>query len=105
MKMGQLVQENDKLQLALRNKTEELASCDGKLRQMQTENDGLKKQLREYEFEFGRKVSAYEQGNAQLRLEQENALKKRTEYETKIAMLSQELERVTTQLRSKSEEF
>jgi hypothetical protein len=42
-----------------------------------------------YEMEISRKVVTYEQNLGQLSREKEEWLRKRTEYESKIAMLSQ----------------
>jgi hypothetical protein len=81
----------------LRNKTEELGALDLKYKQLYQENESLRKNIAnteqswsaKFESEINRRTITYEQNMANLTREKEDLLRKKNEYESKIALLGQ----------------
>ena len=81
----------------MRNKTEELGALDLKYKQLYQENESLRKNIAnteqswsaKFESEINRRTITYEQNMANLTREKEDLLRKKNEYESKIALLGQ----------------
>jgi septal ring factor EnvC (AmiA/AmiB activator) len=54
-KIGLILQENEKLQSGLRNKTDELSGLDLKFKQLAQENEGLRKNIANLEYSWSSK--------------------------------------------------
>jgi chromosome segregation ATPase len=107
-----IIQENEKLQYALRSKTDELGGLDLKFKQLLQENDALKKNIANLEYswsskhesEISRRTQTYEQTQSAFVREKEDLLRRLKEAEQKVALYGQEIERLTAVLKGKTDE-
>lgn len=107
-----IIQENEKLQYALRSKTDELGSLDLKFKQLLQDNDALKKNMTSLEYswsskfesEITRRTQTYEQTQMTFSREKEDLLRRIKDAEGKIAISTQEIERLNGLLRAKTDE-
>ena len=99
-KMIQLQQDNERLQHALKAETDELNALGERYRLSQQENEKL---VREFKVQ-GQTWSFYEQKINNINRERDDINRKKSELESKIALLVQELERVNGQLNQKNQE-
>lgn len=74
------------------------------LKKKVAENDEYKRRLGEYEYEF-KKVETYKRENEDLRSKFSDSIRKNSEYENKIALFSQEIERLNLILKRKVSEI
>lgn len=105
----------------LRIKIEEYTTLEGRFRTVQQENDNLRRATSDFEYkltqvtqEFQMKITTFESRTKQLVQENDdmrrnlqdagNITRKISEYENKIVVLSQELERLNGNLRNKVDE-
>ena len=110
--MMQLQQDNERLQHALKAKTDELNALGERYRLSQQENEKLVREFKvqeqnwssRYESDIRTKVTTYEQNINNINRERDDINRKKSELESKIALLGQELERVNGQLNQKNQE-
>ena len=103
--MGRRIKEYDNRIVSL---TQEIERLNGVLRTKVDENEGLQRELKNYEYrvssEFQSKITTYESRIRQFTSEHEEFSRRVSEYEGRIVSLTQEIERLNGVLRTKVDE-
>ena len=109
-RMVMLQQDNEKLQVNLKSKVEELNSMGERHRLSQQETDKLAREMTlleqtwmsKHETEIRSRSNSYEQNMANISRERDELKRFRADLESKVALLGQELERVNRLLANKN---
>lgn len=89
---------------ALRKKNEEVSQLENRYRVVNQEYESFKMQVKSFEGEVNRSQSSYEQNMTRITREYEDLKRRLAEYENRIALLSQQNERLNNVVRTGQQE-